>query len=111
MLLNHRNRMRVRPLVLAACVTAALGACTNSGSDQDGTAQGPAIAGRDGPATGENPVGSAPNASGRTRAENAGAIGPGSSASTSSVNPVTQSTRTQVDSIPDTRPDAGPGSE
>jgi hypothetical protein len=107
------NQTRIRRLVAAgaAGVLVTLGACTNSGSDEEGTAQGPAIAGRDGASGGENQVGPAPSASGQTRAEGAGAIGPGSSASTSNVDPVKQSTHTQVDSIPDTRPNAGPGSE
>jgi hypothetical protein len=105
------KRPAARALALAACLgSAALGACTNSGSDTEGTNQGPAISGRDGGATDENAVGTAPNQAGQTRAEPTGAIGPGSSAGTAQVNPVTQSTKTQIDSIPDTRPNAGPGS-
>jgi hypothetical protein len=100
-----------RPLALAAALAAMLGACTNSGTGEEGTSQSPAISGRDGPATDENPVGSAPGATRQTRAEAAGAIGPGSSAGTSHVNPNTESTKTVVDSIPDTRPTAGPGGE
>lgn len=41
----------------------------------------------------------------------AGSIGPGSSAGTASVNPKTQSTKTEIDSTPDLRPNAGPGSD
>ena len=96
------------PLALAAA--ALLGACTNQGSNAEGTNQTPAISGRQG-ASDENPVGGAPGQSANTRADQAGSIGPGSSVSTSNVNPNTQSTKTQVDSIPDVRPDAGPGSE
>ena len=102
-----------RTLVIAALLgtAAAAGACTNSGTDQEGTNQGPAVAGRGGPAGGENAVGAAPDQAGRTRAEAAGAIGPGNTAGTSSVNPLTQSTKTVIDSTPDLRPNAGPGSE
>ena len=98
-----------RRLVGAALVAAAstLAACTNSGSDAEGTNQTPAISGRNG-ASDENAVGGAPSQSSHTRADRAGSIGPGSAASTSNVNPNTQNTKTQVDSIPDLRPDAGP---
>ena len=100
-----------RPLAIAALVGGALlGACTNEGTGREGTNQSPAISGRDG-GSDENPVGAAPDQAANTRADRAGSIGPGSSASTSNVNPVTQSTKTQVDTIPDTRPDAGPGSQ
>ncbi len=102
-----RSGMRTLALVGALGV-AALGACTNSGSDEEGTNQAPAMSGRNGPATGENPVGSAPNQAGQTRAERAGAIGPGSAAGTAQVNAVTQSTQTQVDSTPDLHPSYGP---
>lgn len=105
-------RTGARSLALVAFVgVTALGACTNSGSDEEGTSQSPAIAGRNGAASEENPVGGSPSATGQTRAEQAGAIGPGSAASTSNVNPLTQNTRTQVDSTPELRPNAGPGSE
>ena len=101
-----------RPLAVAALLAAALaGACTNSGTEAEGTNQAPALSGRGGPASDQNPVGASPDQAGRTRAEAAGAIGPGNTAGTSNVNPVTQSTKTQVDTIPDTRPDAGPGSQ
>jgi hypothetical protein len=103
-----RHAARPLALVLAAGV-AALGACTNSGSEQEGTNQAPAVSGRDGPATDENPVGNAPNQAGQTQAEPAGAIGPGGTAQTSNVDPNTQSTHTQVDSTPQRRPNAGPG--
>jgi hypothetical protein len=100
-----------RPLVLAALVGGmTLGACTNEGSGRDGTNQGPAISGRDG-GSDENAVGAAPDQAANTRADRAGSIGPGSSLGTSNVNPTRQSTKTQVDSIPDVRPDAGPGGE
>lgn len=99
-----------RALALVVVAAAALGACTNQGSSAEGTNQTPAISGRAG-ASDENPVGGAPGQTANTRADRAGSIGPGSSASTSNVNPNTQSTKTQVDSIPDLRPDAGPGHE
>ena len=106
------KRTDARALGLAVCLgAAALGACSNSGSGKEGTNQAPAISGRDGPATGENPVGAAPDQAGQTRAEPAGAIGPGGTAQTSNVNPNTQSTHTQVDSTPERRPNAGPGGE
>ena len=98
-----------RRLVCAALVVSAgaLAACTNSGTDAEGTNQTPAISGRNG-ASDENAVGGAPSQSSQTRADRAGSIGPGSSASTSNVNPNTQNTKTQVDTILDLRPDAGP---
>lgn len=99
-----------RLLAVALAASASLAGCTNSGSDAEGTNQTPAISGRNG-AGDENAVGGAPSQSSQTRAEQAGSIGPGSSASTSNVHPTKQSTRTQVDSIPDTRPDAGPGGD
>ena len=95
---------------LALLAAALFGACTNQGSNAEGTNQTPAISGRSG-ASDENPVGGRPSQTANTRADQAGSIGPGSSVSTSNVNPNTQSTKTQVDSIPDVRPDAGPGSE
>ena len=97
-------------LTVAVAAVALLGACTNQGSNAEGTNQTPAMSGRQG-ASDENPVGGAPGQTANTRADQAGSIGPGSSVSTSNVNPNTQSTKTQVDSIPDVRPDAGPGSE
>ena len=103
-----RTNSARRLLGAALVASAALAGCTNSGSDAEGTNQSPAISGRDGGGD-ENPVGAAPNQAVQTRADRAGSIGPGSSASTSNVNPTKQSTRTQVDSIPDLRPDAGPG--
>jgi hypothetical protein len=56
-------------------------------------------------------VGGAPDQTARTRASQAGSIGPGSAVSTSNVNPNRDSTQTQVDTTPDLRPNAGPGSE
>jgi len=100
-----------RPLIVAALLAALVTACTNSGTEAEGTNQAPAVSGRGGPASDQNPVGASPNQAGQTRAEPAGAIGPGNTAGTSNVNPVTQSTKTQVDSTPDLRPNAGPGSE
>ena len=101
---------RVRPLAVAALLGATLlGACTSSGGENEGTGQEPAISGRQG-ASDQNPVGGRPDPRGQTRAEPAGAIGPGNSAGTSSVNPVTQSTTTHIDSIPRLRPTGGPGS-
>ena len=106
------RRNRVRPVTAAVLLgVAALAACTNSGTEQEGTEQGPAISGRNGPAGDQNAVGAAPSQSAQTRAEPVGAIGPGNTAGTSNVNPTSESTKTQVDSTPDTRPNAGPGSE
>jgi hypothetical protein len=98
----------VRAAALAAALV--LAACTNSGTEQEGTNQTPAISGRSG-ASDENPVGAAPDQMARTRADQAGSIGPGSAVSTSNVNPVRDTTHTQVDTTPDLRPTAGPGSE
>lgn len=109
MAISHRARRLTAAALLGAATLA--GACTNSGTEEEGTNQAPAVSGREGPATGENPVGGAPNQAARTRAEETGAIGPGSTAGTSTVNPVTQSTKTVIDSTPDVRPDGGPGSE
>ena len=100
-----------RPLAVAALLAGALGACTPSGTEKEGTNEAPAISGRDGPATAENPVGASPDQAGQTRSEPAGAVGPGSTANTSNVNPNTQNTHTQVDSTPQRRPNAGPGTE
>ncbi len=106
-----RPRRTTRFLAAVALVgTAALGACTNSGSDVEGANQTPAISGRTGPSD-ENPVGGAPNQAVQTPASQLGSIGPGSAASTLNVNANTESTQTPLDSTPDLRPDAGPGSE
>ena len=105
-------RIEARPLALVVCLgVAALGACSNSGSGKEGTNQAPATSGRDAGATAENPVGAAPDQAGQTRADPAGAIGPGGTAQTTNVDAKTQSTHTQVDSTPERRPNAGPGGE
>ena len=106
------TRVQTKRAIAAASIAGAalFGACSNEGSSAEGTNQTPAISGRSG-ATDENPVGGAPGQGAQTRADAAGSIGPGSALSTSNVNPNTQSTKTQVDSIPDLRPDAGPGNE
>ena len=102
---------RSRPLALAALVVAsALGACSSPGNQYAATGQAPAMSGRDG-ATEETPVGGRPHARGQTAADRAGAVGPGNTVGTSSVNAVTQSTQTQIDSLPELRPTAGPGSQ
>jgi hypothetical protein len=109
--LQTRTTTSRRPARVAALAAAlALTACTNSGAGQEGTNQTPAISGRSG-ASDENPVGGAPDQTARTRASQAGSIGPGSAVSTSNVNPNRDSTQTQVDTTPDLRPNAGPGSE
>jgi len=105
-------RSGTRGLALAALLGGAvLGACSPGGTNEAGTNEAPAISGRNGPATEEQPVGASPNQAGQTTAEQAGAVGPGSTAGTTNVNANTQSTHTQVDSTPERRPDAGPGND
>lgn len=72
--------------LVGLCAATVLGACGSAESDASEARQGDAQ-------------------------RSAGSIGPGSSAGTASVNPKTQTTKTELDSVPDTRPNAGPGSD